>query len=211
MSSNYVDVDVLKKSISLQGTDFADEDIENTIAAVSEWIDGETDRTFNAADTSEPDDETLDETRLFTPGDSRYAAIDDITTVRSVLIDRGDGTYSEEWELDTDYQLQPLNAAAKNVPYTTIAAKPGRSFPCQLGSLKVTGRYGWPATPAGIVEATSILTSKYLVRKRDAPMGVVVAGMEVGAIARIGGSDPDVRALLVRLSRRQDIVSVRVG
>jgi hypothetical protein len=55
--------------------------------------------------------------------------------------------------------------------------------------------FGWPVIPDPIVEATSLLAGRLLIRIRQAPLGVLSLGLE-GEAARIGRSDPDVMFLV---------------
>jgi hypothetical protein len=65
-----------------------------------------------------------------------------------------------------------------------------------MPSLVVTGVFGWPTVPDGVVTATTILATRILRRQREAPFGIVTVGIEQGAVARIGRTDPDVQNAL---------------
>ena len=134
-----------------------------------------------------------------------YDAIDrDLVRIDGVLAERsrrgaGDGVYEESWMNGVDFVFEPLNAAADGRPWELVRCHPRGSyrFPTDYPrAVKVTGRFGWPAVPPAIVEATTILASKLLRRAREAPFGIVSFGVDGGA-ARIARTDPDV-AFLVR-------------
>lgn len=200
----YVDIDNLKSTIYVQGTTLLDADLEAAVAAASQGLDQELGRTFDLSDAAV--------TRLFTPQDSVTLPINDLVDLDSFKVDRdGDGVFEETWTLNTDFVLLPLNAALDGEPWTHVEVRPqGRyAMPVgQRGSVQIVGQWGWSQIPDRIVEATGLIATQLLMRKRDAPFGVTSfsSGDSVTA-AYIAKSDPHVRWLTKGLSRRSPIVS----
>ncbi len=190
---------------------FADNDITSALTAASRAIDELCGRRFYTT--------ASDETRYFTvygntyagvpsyPGYPGYGAalaggrikVGDLISVTSLSTDpSGNGTYTESWAA-TDYTLEPFNNGLDGKPYRYITRHPLGSFYFPIGypkAIRVVGRFGWSTPPAQVVDATTILASRLLKRKREAPFGVVTVGIDTGAIARISSVDPDVKFLL---------------
>jgi hypothetical protein len=194
----YLDVGDLKKTLSLQGLSYADLDIEQSILAASEAIDDVCNRTFTITDGSN------DDVRIYTPHANHAVEVDDIAFITSVEVDRGDGTWSEEWTA-TDYMPWPLNAEAKGRPWEELRAtgSANRWFPAgRLGAVRVTGRFGWLTVPNVIITCASIIAVQYLRRIRDAPFGIVtVGGIDQAVAARIARTDPNVGPALKPFTR----------
>lgn len=189
---DYITLAELASSLSLTET-FADDDLEAAITAASREVDRRTGRRFYAANG----------TRYYTPGSPHRLWIDDLASLGSVAVDANmDNTFSESWVLNTDFVLEPLNAAEDGAPYTTITVSAGgtREFPLWQRSVRVTGRFGWDAAPAQVKQATSILASRLVKRVREAPFGVAGFGIDGGAV-RVPSLDPDVDALLAGFVR----------
>lgn len=134
------------------------------------------------------------------PG-SAVLSIDDLVTLTTLLTDTGgDGTFGTTLTNNTDFVLEPLNAAAETParPYTLIRIKPRASsayFPTDPRSVKVTGKFGWAAVPEEVVQAASILVN-ILFKRKDAPFGIATAGVDEQTAMRIAQTDPTIRALL---------------
>jgi hypothetical protein len=196
--NEYVTLDELKASAELTGFSFADYDAKIALTAASRGIDEYCDRRFwdTGGTTS----------RVFTPLDSYSVSIDDAITVGTVEADTdGDGVYETAWAV-TDYQLAPFNAAADGRPYEEIRARPWVGcFPCWAGSVRVTGRFGWPDVPSQVKEATTIMATRLLKRAREAPFGVAGIGADNTAV-RIARVDPDVAFLIDPLTRGQGVM-----
>jgi hypothetical protein len=62
--------------------------------------------------------------------------------------------------------------------------------------VRVTAKWGWPAVPDTVVQATLIQASR-LYRRKDSPEGVL-GSAEWGTV-RLGRVDPDVYALIQQL------------
>lgn len=108
----------------------------------------------------------------------------------------GDGTFEETWALNTDFTLGPDNADAEARPWELIRRHPRGNYlfvPDYPRTVKLTGKFGWAAIPPTIKEATTLLTSKLLQRKREHPMGVVISAETA---IRIVSGDPDMFLLI---------------
>lgn len=198
VARNYVEHEDLKKTLTLDGLQFADLDIKEVITAASRKVDEHTGRRFWA-------DADANQVRYYTPQWSDSLVIDDLVTLTSLKTDDGgDGTFENTWTLNTDFVLEPLNAAADGKPWEEINAHPSGSFsfPCSYPrSVEITGKFGWSAVPAEVKTATKMIAHRYLKRLREAPHGVVGFGLD-GAVVRMMSVDPDVEALLADFSRK---------
>lgn len=202
--SFYADSDDLKKSISLQGTTFADDDCDEAIGTASDGIDLLLGRSFGLTEDEDG------ETRYYTCDDCGLQAIDDLATLVSLAVDAdGDGTYETTWTEGTQFRLEPLNAPNRGEPYTHVRALAGYQLPTgRLSTIRVVGMFGWESTPTGIVTATKIIASKLLIRKKTAPLGIV---MSAEFAVRISRYDPDVQFAIAPYDRRPAIVSAQLG
>lgn len=192
MANPYVSVAALKITMGLAAETFADADLTVAVDAASRGIDGVCNRRFWL-------DADANQVRYYTPGSADWVAIDDLITATSLLVDKdGDGTFEETWTANTDFVLEPLNAAADSRPWTKICRHPASSrwFPYYYPrSVKLTGKFGWAAIPDPIVEATGILAAKLVKRSREAPFGIASIGLD-GSAVRIARNDPDVMFLV---------------
>jgi len=206
--TEYLDREELKATLTLSGETFADADIDAAISGASRAIDNYCDRRFY------PDADAAQVRYYSPPGRLGYISwsqsaqvidIDDLITLTSLKTDStGAGTFPETWTLNSDFMLEPLNAAADGNPYTMIRNAPtsARYFPPLPRSIQVTGKFGWAVAPPEVIEATTLWANRLLRRAREAPFGAVVAGLDVGAISRITPIDPDVTSLLSQYVRR---------
>lgn len=131
--------------------------------------------------------------------------IDDLVTLGSVKTDTSGGTtFGTTLAENTDFVLEPLNAAAETPawPYTQVRLHPSGTgyWPQYPRSIKITGKFGWPAVPQEIVRATTILAIK-LFKRQDSPFGIFTAGVDEVTAMRIATSDPDVRFLIQPYTR----------
>jgi hypothetical protein len=210
--SLYITRDEMRTALSYTaGATYADDDIDMACVTVSRSIDlasGTLRRFFQAS-----------ETRYYTPeeyyrwgspygygwgrGECRLE-IDDITTCDSLTVDTaGDGTYATTWIEGTDFFLDPPNAALEGQPYTEVLLRflGGRYFPPVQRAVKITGTFGWPAVPPQVSQYAKLFAAQLVLRSRQAPFGILMQGMEVGATARLMRVDPDYQRLLGNLSR----------
>jgi hypothetical protein len=142
--------------------------------------------------------------RTYRPDHQWCADVDDIGSATGLAVKTdtaGDGTWATTWTIGTDFQLEPLNAAANGGAYAfrKIVAIGSKTFPTLSGSggqrptLQVTARHGWSQVPDPVREATLLMAAR-LYRRKDAPFGV--AGFDDFGPVRITRQDSDVVALL---------------
>src|SRR5680860_943640 len=152
MANEYVTATALKSTLSLTGETFADADISVALEAASRGIDELCGRRFWP-------DADADQVRYYHPIDRDIVIIDDLVVLTSLATDPGgDGTFEETWTLDTDYNCEPLNAAADGRPWEMLVRHPSGSYAFPYNyprSVKLIGRFGWSAVPPAIVEATT--------------------------------------------------------
>jgi hypothetical protein len=189
MAADYITLTELANSLSIgSGETYADADMTAAITAASREVDRRCGRKFWSDS----------QTRYYTPTHPRILWIDDIKSAVTVEVDtNGDGSWETLLVQDTDYVLEPLNAAAEGFPWTTITLRHKSSaiFPLTEASVRVGGQFGWTEVPAAVKQAPSILASRFLKRVREAPFGVAGFGIDGGAV-RVSNFDPDVDALL---------------
>jgi len=191
--ADYCTLSELKQSLRI--TDNVDNGLLSAaITAASGWVDGYCERTFEAAGTAIT-------SRDFVPtGRMEVLVIDDAVQVTQVAID-DDLDYSFGEVLTTDdYQLEPVGQRAGGVtfPYNRIRPMEDGYWPLDLpmgrATVRVTGRFGWEATPDVVKQAT-ILQAARLFTRLDSPLGVAGFG-EMGAMRVSRFVDPDVETLL---------------
>ena len=137
--------------------------------AASRLVDSFCGRTF---------DLTASASRYFDPVDPYCCPIHDAATVTAVATDdAATGTYTTAWSA-SDYQLQPVGGfgphGGTGWPYRAIVAVSGRTF-VKGGNrrpvVKVTGTWGWAATPDDVEMATLFLATEMFKAAREAPFG----------------------------------------
>lgn len=199
--SDYITLSELKVSAELQGVSFGDYDGARAITSASRAIDEYCGRRFwTTAGTYTQ--------RFYSPLDSYCVQIDDLVTLGTVQIDvDGDGTCETTLTQNTDFLLEPYNAAADSKPYEELRRHPlsGQLLPCWPRSVSVTGQFGWPDVPEQVKSATTMIAIKLFMRMRQAPFGVVGIGIDNTAV-RISRSDPDLALLLDPLVRGQGVM-----
>ncbi len=187
----YVELEDFKQTADLSGFTFADGDAKGAIIAASRAIDEVCGRRFYA-------DSNSSQVRYYSPSRPDAVTINDLVTLTSIKLDSGDDGTFETTLTSGQYVLEPLNAAADGKPYTRIRLRPTAFEYFTTGypkSVEVTGKFGWSAVPQAITEATKILATQILKRKREAPFGVISQGLD-GAAVYIARSDPQVQMLV---------------
>lgn len=143
--------------------------------------------------------------RTYRPIGNLRVQVDDFgsTTGLVVKTDPGStGTYATTFTLNQDYIVEPTNALAKGRPYTTITIVGPTAFSLPVNywpQVEVTARWGWPAVPDDIEQATYILSAD-LYKRKDS-IGGVLGLSELGAI-RMSPLGRDITAM-VRAYKRE--------
>jgi len=176
---------------ALRITDSIDDTLlENAVEAASRRIDGECSRRFYIDGTTSA--------RTYAANRSAFVFVDDIATTTGLVVKVDDnmiGTYSTTLTAGTDYQTEPTNASAQNEPITLLRAL-DTWFPVAGNGralIEVTAKWGWPAIPDAIREATVLLAARQF-KRLDSPLGVAGFG-DLGAIV-VRRIDPDVAAMV---------------
>lgn len=188
----------LKIRLDIASSDTGSDSIlDSIIAGVHGQIDDICGRSFLVNATTE--------VRHFDAEFGDYLETDDLASVTAMATDdQHDRTYGTAWTTN-DYEPEPRNAAALNRPFTSVWLKPtgANVFPTGRRTVQITGYWGWPATPAPVVEAC-YLQCERLYQRRNSPMGVAGPN-EFGQLTALAPFDPDVIMLLrpyVRMSMR---------
>jgi hypothetical protein len=111
------------------------------------------------------------------------------TTGLVVKVDAdGDGVFETTLTVDTDYFLEPSNAATRDPawPYTELHVAPTAAayFPCgwTRPTVQVTAKFGWPAVPDDVTKACLVQAGQ-LHKAKDTPFGV--AGVSDMGVLRV--------------------------
>jgi hypothetical protein len=179
---------------ALRITDQVDDSLlEMAIESASRAIDQYTNRNFYNAGSA---------VRYYAPSNSLNVLIDDLISISKLeSMNDDEQVYDTTWASD-DYQLEPLNGIADGFaqPYTNIRAIGDYVYQTLEGeaTVKVTGVWGWSATPIQVTQATVIQSSR-IFKRLDSPLGIISG--ELGSM-RVGSRlDPDVAQLVDSLRK----------
>ncbi len=180
---DYVDLATLKRAMHITDTD-RDDLLTLAISSASRHVDQIAGRRFYldgtpAARVLNPRGSTLSDP------DGERLLVPDIGSTSDLVVETGSAS---EW---TPYAGFDAESPGETWPVTALIAPSWR-----LGArsrVRITARWGWPAVPAEIVQATQIQAIRLFSRK-DSPEGV--AGSADWGVIRLGRSDPDVAALI---------------
>jgi hypothetical protein len=194
-TTQYLEREELKNTLSLGGMSFADEDLDAALSAASRTCDEFCHRRFWR------DPATTNTRTYFAAG--RRVLIDDLVELGSA----GVTINGAPWVLDTDYYFEPMNAPSDGTPWTMLNLSPPTLaydwHPYQFNwprTIAIQGRWGWPVIPPQVQQATALLAQRFLRRQREAAFGVIGVGMD-GSAVTIPRTDPDVAILLNPLRR----------
>lgn len=186
---SYVSLALLKQALKITDTD-RDALLNQALLAASRGVDAHCGRRFYA-DRSATARTWPTRGRTVRNSDGELLLVDDIATTTGLVVEVGDGT---TWTAVTDYFAEPDNALARGDAITALR----RDMGYWSGSrrVRVTARWGWPAVPDPVAQATLILALR-LFRRKDSPEGVT-GSAEFGLI-RVTRIDPDVQGQLAHL------------
>lgn len=197
ISNGYATLAELKSYVAIPSGDTADDTLlELAVEAASREIDTFCGRRFWV------DPSVV--ARYYTATDGDAVDIPEgISTTTGLIIktdDDDDGTYETTWTANTDYRLEPINAAANGEPWTRIVAVGDRLFPTTIyRGVEITSKAGWATVPTPVKQACLILASK-LFKRKDSPFGVA-GSAEYGSELRILAGDRDAERLLGQYRR----------
>lgn len=192
--ADYLTLSGLKTTLGVTTT-ANDADLSASITAASRAVDKICRRRFSLDSAANP--------RYYSPINSWCLLTDDIaTTTGLVLVTRDDGLNVDTddgnlntWTLNTDFVLEPLNAAGTGDddvwPWWKLTVMPTGSFVFNRWyprSAKVTAKWGWEAIPKPVVEATQVLAERLYKVKKDSYMGVLEFNDVAVRIARLDSS-----------------------
>ncbi|MEV1049666.1 phage head-tail connector protein [Streptomyces sp. NPDC049887] len=191
MANEYATISSLKVALNMSDTT-RDDLLTAALAAASRQIDQNCGRRFylDAAvseRTYNPEFRTVEHTT------GELLIVDDIGSTTGLVVETGSvgGTYTAI----TDYETWPENASAQGLPITGLVRYSGTWGTRGTARVQVTAKWGWPAVPDEIVQAT-ILQALRLYKRKDSPEGVL-GSADWGAV-RVGRVDPDVYELCKR-------------
>lgn len=131
------------------------------------------------------------EQRVVYNSDGQKLIVDDIGDPAGLIVEVGSGT---SWTVQTSLvDLQPENAIVQGKPITGLLMAASYWPIDPFSRVRVTAKWGWPAIPAKVKEATLIQATR-LYARRNSPEGVL-GSADWGAI-RVARVDPDVEAML---------------
>lgn len=187
---SYATRDAVKSSLGKITSDDRDDLIDAAITAASRLIDARTGRRFYL-DASASARVFPVRGRAFWDGAAHNLLVDDLGSTSGLVVETG-SPFSNSWTATTTYATGPDNALTQLRPVTSLRSQSGWG----TESVRVTGRWGWPAVPAEIGLAAQLLAAR-LYRRKDSPQGVI-GSADWGAV-RVSRVDPDVEALIAHL------------
>lgn len=131
--------------------------------------------------------------------------IDDLMTTSGLVFTvdtNNDYSFSTTVTLNTDYDLNPWNAAGDSRPWTAAVFRTTAAvtLPVRARAVAVTAQWGWAAVPSLVQQACLIQAARWFMR-RDAWAGTA-GSPELGSEIRLLKElDPDVQAGLQPLVR----------
>jgi hypothetical protein len=188
VANEYADLGTLKRQLRLDDADDSqDASLQQALTAASRSIDRATGRRF-WLDGTAVQRTYRPEGRTVTQTDGTALLVDDIGSVSGLLIETGTAT---AWSALTDWEALPDNALAVGRPITGLLRSGG--WGAGTSRVRVTAKFGWPAVPDEIVQATLIQANR-LFKRKDSPEGVT--GSAEWGVVRLSRRDPDVWNLI---------------
>jgi hypothetical protein len=194
MVANYATLEELKSRPKI--TDVQDDALlSKALAAASRGIDDRCGRRFDLDATATA--------RVYNPrgrvvehDDGQLILIDDIGSTTGLVVEVGAGSSWTTIAAD-NYEAYPDNTLAESWPIEGLLLI-GFPITTPRARLRVTAKWGWPAVPVPISEATLIQASRLFARK-DSPEGVMGSGE--WAPIRLSRVDPDVQSMTERYAK----------
>ncbi|MFE7559665.1 phage gp6-like head-tail connector protein [Kitasatospora sp. NPDC057500] len=184
----YVPLGTLKSALKITDTD-RDDLLTQALQAASRGVEKIAGRRFwldpaPVARILNPRGRTLDD------ADGGHLLTADIGTLDGLVVETGT---TGAWSTAPDIEPEPTDALDEGRPVTSLL-RLGAPWPAGARQrVRVTARWGWPAVPDEVAQATLIQANR-LFRRKDSPDGV--AGSAEWGVMRLGRVDPDVDALM---------------
>lgn len=183
MANEYASLTELKTELRITDT-VDDTELQSKLTSASRRVERDTGRRFYLdANTS---------ARTYRPTHAELLLVDDIATATGLVVEVGRGT-SWATVADTAYDLLPENAVADAVAIETLVRVDGCWPLWGSTRVRVTAKWGWPAVPEEIKNATLLLAGR-LFRRKDSLEGV--KGFSDLGVIRVSRYDPDYDALI---------------
>lgn len=131
--------------------------------------------------------------RVVCERDGERLLLDDISAMTDLAVEVGSGSGGFASLAATEYEVGPENALVQGRPVTSALRLRGLWSSGSVPRVRVTARWGWPAIPPEVVEATLLLAAR-LYKRKASPDGMAGVG-EWGPI-RVSRLDPDVESLI---------------
>ncbi len=127
--------------------------------------------------------------RVFTVVSGQVLLVDDIGDLTGLIVETGT---EAGWTPVAGYETRPDNATTRGRAIEGLLLASG-TWPTGATRVRVTAKWGWPAVPDQITQATLLLANRLYMRK-DAPEGTLGSADwgEIDMVPR----DPDIEALL---------------
>lgn len=173
----YASIEMFKAYLRIPESDEIDDaELTRALATASTEVDQICSRTFTPPAV---DPVTRFSYPIFDRKISRWVVpIADLFDLTDMTVDTWTAA-NDDWTTDVpvaDLRFRPLNAAVQGEPYEAFILPGGASFPSVQDTteslVKVTARFGWPAVPAQVEEATLIQAARVF-KRRDATFGIV--------------------------------------
>ncbi|MET9734287.1 phage gp6-like head-tail connector protein [Streptomyces sp. NPDC006458] len=186
MAHEYGTLDALRKRVGAEAADSSrDDELAAALEAASRGIDRATGRRFWLDDAPVA--------RVYRPAgrvvcepDGDLLLVDDVGNIDVLTVEMGRGS---TWTAVTDYETQPDNALADGKPITGLLRMGGWGN----ARVRVLTRWGWPAEPGDITEA-SLIQATRLYKRKDSPEGII--GSAEWGVRNLSRRDPDVWNLI---------------
>jgi hypothetical protein len=196
ISNGYATLAELKSYLKIEDS-MEDTLLEHIVEAASRSIDRIANRRFYLDSSAS--------VRTYRPSDLLRVFVDDFGSTSGLVVKtdpNSAGIYQTTLVVNTDFIVEPVNAAAKGRPWNYITIVSGESFSLPTNyrpQVEVTARWGWPSVPDDINQATLILSAD-LYKRKDS-IGGVLGLSELGAI-RMSPLGRDITAM-VRAYKRE--------
>ncbi len=190
MANEYATLATLKNQLGIPETDDSrDGRLTRSLAAASRGIDRDTGRRFYLTDT--PTARIINPLRrTYRDQDGDHLLTADIGSLTGLTVEVGAGpTFTDITQL---VEAEPTDALDQGLPITSLLRS--GAWPTGGGSrVRITARWGWPAVPVEVEQATLLQASR-LAKRADSPEGVT--GSAEWGVVRVSRIDPDVHALI---------------